>query len=1167
MFKNLILFILLLPLTCLGQLTISGKVLNAADKTPVANVSVFLSNTSTGNKTDVSGSFVLNNVKPGKYQLVVSIVGFETYNQAIIVNNSITLPDIEISPQAIVLSEVKVKAKHDPYRARNYDWFKNEFLGTSYIARECTILNPGILDLDYNDDTKVLTASSSDFLIIENAVLGYRVKYLLTNFTMNNTGDATRKVHYEGSVLFEDLQGSPGQARRWQGRRQEVYEGSEMHFLRSAFNNRISEDGFRVLRLASYTKPGSAKVLRQLVDSPLTKKDLVHTTDQYGIYSLGVGGDALHISYSKDHHFYKARLSNLNSVNNPDQTLLIFNKPQVLFDKNGGVLNPDDLSFNGAWGHNRVAELLPIDYEATKNDIIIPDVEELGSIAGKLKNFSARHIAEKVYLHFDKPYYAAGDTIYFKSYVTLGAEHRPSDLSGVLHVDLINTGNKIDQSIKLQLKDGVSWGDFALPDSLPEGHYRVRAYTQWMRNDGDVAYFEKSIPVGTINDNKIPENSPRNAVTTKAKPDLQFFPEGGQMITGITSKIAFKAVATDGLGADVRGVVIDEDNKEVTTFASVHNGMGYFDLTPMAGKTYKAKFTYADGTQLITDLPKADENGIALSINNDSIPKATVKIAATKSYYQLNKNKTFSLLIYSGGTANTVSIPLDSLIVTVDILKRRLHTGIATVTLFSPTNEPLCERLLFIQNYDQLIIALNSNKTAYNKREKTSMALAVKNRAGEKAEGHFSVSVVNESIVPADENTGHTILTDLLLTSDLKGNVEQPNYYFNNITTKTLADLDLVMLTNGYRRFKWKQVFADDNSPMAYQPEKGLEISGIAESVLGKPLANGTVSLIDKRNSTFISAITDNQGQFKFDNLDFTDTAKFILQAVNAKGNNNTRLVYNNETTSPNVIPVVINSANDALRQLSPYLESSRKKQKDEVNYGSIKGKMLQTVIIKDRRIENIPMSATRLVSPEFADQVIKPEDMAKGGLFSDRLEGALHGIKIIRGNGMIGAYAQIIGNPTPGFMLVVVDGVRTDGDLDELTGLEIEDVEVLKFFSSTSVYGKDGGAGVLVINTKSKLGIQAKDIASIGILPIYPKGYYKAREFYTPKYDHPNLTNNRPDLRSTIYWKPDVVTNADGNASFDYYNADTPGTYKITIEGIDNNGNLGVQVYRYTVE
>ncbi|MEP6610370.1 MAG: MG2 domain-containing protein, partial [Mucilaginibacter sp.] len=181
-------------------------------------------------------------------------------------------------------------------------------------------------------------------------------------------------------------------------------------------------------------------------------------------------------------------------------------------------------------------------YGQDKNNAVHP-------VVVKLKTFLATHLVEKAYLQFDKPFYAAGDTVYFKAYVTLGERHKLSNLSGVLRVDLINTNNKIDQSIKLQLTNGLAWGDFLLPDSLPKGNYRIRAYTQWMRNEGNAAIFERIIPVGSAEKEKIGESMPAGT-KINAKPDVQFFPEGGNLVSGIRSKIAFKAIGTNGRGID-----------------------------------------------------------------------------------------------------------------------------------------------------------------------------------------------------------------------------------------------------------------------------------------------------------------------------------------------------------------------------------------------------------------------------------------------------------------------------------------------------------------------------------------------------------------------------------------------------------------------------------------
>jgi hypothetical protein len=214
---------ILLSMCCFAQYTISGRVIGQADTKAVANASVFLSNATIGSLTDANGTFKLTNVKPGKYDLVVSIVGFDPYNQTIIINDiNIDLQTITIYPKTIGIGEVKIKAGagKDPDRSRYYEWFKGEFLGTSDLAKECKILNPELLDFSYDGANSLLNASSVDFLVIENNALGYRIKYLLKNFALNFAEDGTRAFSYSGSVLFEAMKGSPGQQKEWQRRRQ-----------------------------------------------------------------------------------------------------------------------------------------------------------------------------------------------------------------------------------------------------------------------------------------------------------------------------------------------------------------------------------------------------------------------------------------------------------------------------------------------------------------------------------------------------------------------------------------------------------------------------------------------------------------------------------------------------------------------------------------------------------------------------------------------------------------------------------------------------------------------------------------------------------------------------------------------------------------------------------
>jgi TonB-dependent SusC/RagA subfamily outer membrane receptor len=795
------------------------------------------------------------------------------------------------------------------------------------------------------------------------------------------------------------------------------------------------------------------------------------------------------------------------------------------------------------------------------------------AVASQLKKYLVNRPAEKAYLHFDKPYYAAGDTIYFKAYVTLGEKHEPSKLSGVLHVDLINAKNKIDQSIKLQLQDGVAWGDFTLPDSLPAGNYRVRAYTQWMRNEGEDAFFYQTIPIASIANNKIPESIVRQpAQIPNNKADIQFFPEGGSLTTGIRSKVAFKAIGNNGLGIDVKGTITDNENKEIAAFTSERLGMGYFHLTPLGGKTYQAKLIFADGTQNTIDLPKPETKGIVLTINNDSIPKASVTIAVNKAYYIENRNKDYSLLIYSGGIATTVPCKLDSTVITMDILKRRLHTGIATVTLFSPIGEPLCERLLFVQNYDQLNLDVKSDKVAYGKREKVSIKLNALDRAGIPSAGHFSVSVSDESKVPVDENNENTILTSLLLTSDLKGYVEQPNYYFIDTSEAARKNLDLVMLTHGYRRFEWRKVLNSEYLPIAYSPEKGLEISGQVKNLFGKPVAKGTITLLPSKGGPLVSSIADDKGLFRFSNLVFYDTTRFVLSAVNAKGKNSTKLAWFGDKPEPFIIPDRQNDINIQDRAMTAYLDNTKKERNEWINYGRGKGIMLKEVKIRDVKLDD-KYRTQSLAGAGHADQVMHADEIEKiGGMLTTSLNGRLRGVVFLGQPGSqipvltVGGMSGMGDNSIPG-MLLIVDGSQMPiENINYFSSNDVETVELLKY-ASTAIYGMDGGGGVIIITTKQGGGRNIKDIASIGILPIAPVGFYKAREFYSPKYETPDLYARRLDLRSTIYWQPEIQTDKNGSASFDYYSADGTGTYKMVVEGIDGNGNLGRRVYRYKVK
>jgi len=872
-------------------------------------------------------------------------------------------------------------------------------------------------------------------------------------------------------------------------------------------------------------------------------------------------------------------------------------------------------------------------------------------IAVQLDKWVSNNPPEKVYLQFDKPYYAVGDDIWFKAYITIGSHHQLSALSGTLDVELIDDRDSVKQHIKLPVTNGLTWGDFALPDTMAEGNYRIRAYTNWMRNAGEDYFFDKVISIvnastnkvftkanytyaskngqqqvsalinytdlngnpyakkevkyvvelgpktiakgkgitddqgnltvsftdtqpGALNTGRITTNLKLDAKgdpitkvipikTTSANVDVQFFPEGGNLVNSISTKIAFKAVGADGLGADIKGTVTDDQNNTITTFSSRHLGMGVFDIYPQAGKTYKAHITFADGSENTINLPAAVDKGYGLWINDDNPDSIKLKISTSHALLAENANDTLLLVAQSNGEIlYAAKSKPGSASFSAAIAKSRFPTGIVQFTLFSSAGEPLSERLIFVQNNDQLKLDVSSAKQTYSPREKVKINLNAKNGDSKPTEGSFSVAVVDETKVPENETDETTILSTILLTSDLRGYIEKPNYYFTNANANTQADLDVLMLTQGYHRFEWKQLLNDNFPPLVYQPEKTLQISGHVTTLGGKPVVHGKVTLLSTAGGMFyMDTVTDALGKFTFSNLVFRDSIKFVIQARTDKNHKNV------EIDLDNVAPQKVSQNKNAPDMqvsiydgLSAYLLSSKNLYSEQLKYGLGNHIIsLKEVVVRDKR-ESVLKNSSNLNGPGNADQVIMGDQLEGCSSFEMCLSGRLNFVYFRNG---------VPYSTRGGAMTVNVDGVFIP--VDELSSFNMSDVasvEVLRTGSMYSIYGSQAGPGGVILIT-SKRGNDGTLYSSPapGIITYGPRGYYKSRVFYSPQYDDPKTNIPVADLRSTIYWNPSLITAKDGNASFEYFNAGSKGTYRVVIEGIDNDGKIGRQVYHYEVK
>ena len=333
---------------------------NATDGKSIPNASVYLTNTTIGQKSNADGTFTLNILRTGQYDLVVTVIGYEGYRKTVMVNESVKLADIKMLPKTTIMKDVRIVGT-DPKRARKLRIFKEQFLGSSSIANQCKILNPELLDLRFTKGEKQLLAKTDDFLEIENVALGYKLKYLVSEFTLDEEAGT---VVYEGSVLFEEKDGTPSEKSRWQKNRLDVYFGSTTHFLRRVLANQVDVN-YLVRNFC--IKGIDLNLQNKFKYDTLHPRDYIHLTDQRGIYAMSYN-DQVDVYHYPSNHTRKMGAGLVGTIT--------FLEPNIYFDNNGIILNPKGVLFRNAWAKSRVAELLPIDYWPETEEKSLPgDVE------------------------------------------------------------------------------------------------------------------------------------------------------------------------------------------------------------------------------------------------------------------------------------------------------------------------------------------------------------------------------------------------------------------------------------------------------------------------------------------------------------------------------------------------------------------------------------------------------------------------------------------------------------------------------------------------------------------------------------------------------------------------------------------------------------------------
>jgi hypothetical protein len=597
--------------------------------------------------------------------------------------------------------------------------------------------------------------------------------------------------------------------------------------------------------------------------------------------------------------------------------------------------------------------------------------------------------------------------------------------------------------------------------------------------------------------------------------------------------------------------------------------MGYFQLIPEQGKTYQAKITYPDGSVNILKLPDALTDGYVLSVyNNLETDTILVRVNAGGSASK-KEGQVVSLVAQYGGVVQyAASITISKSTTSIPIPAKDFPSGILQIGLFSKEGSPLNERVVFLQRNDLMDLKVNSPKKEYGVREKVELDIDAKDASGKPLVGNFSVSVINEAVVPSDETTENTIISQLLLSSDIRGYIEKPNYYFYKPTDETKENLDVLMLTQGYRRFVWKDLMSGKQVPLMFKAEKLVtDITGRLATLGNKPVAGGKVTLVNNKLGLILDTESDNKGLFKFSNLLIAEGIDFMLQCRTLKNGKRLELQLDKVTqhdVTPNANIGDINTNIPAV--LKAAIENNIEQDLDLQKHGKA-GRVQQ--------LREVQISASKKmgfgnhINESQADEVFKPDSRRPCTTLKECLE-EMDNTRISFTLNKGGLW-QLKGN----YVTLIDDVLIEPEDYQELLLSDVSDIRKIYFSYQSRVmsarllasymarFDPKDLPSVMAIYTKSGNFRKKYDPS---VVYYSPKGFSAVKEFYAPKYDNPAASNQGADLRSTIYWNPAILTGNDGKAKLNYFNSDNRGVYRITIEGINADGLLGRQVYRYTV-
>ena len=764
-----------------------------------------------------------------------------------------------------------------------------------------------------------------------------------------------------------------------------------------------------------------------------------------------------------------------------------------------------------------------------------------------LNTAETKYLQEKIYIQTDKNAYSSGETIWFKTYIA--ADNLPFAISKTVFAELINDKGTVLQRkmMPVILSGGAS--DFVIPDSMPDTRLFIRAYTTWMLNFDSSLLSVKPL-------NIIPKKATVKKTAIVPAYSLVFFPEGGDLIESLESHVAFKATDQEGTPVFIKGDILNNKNKVIASFTAIHDGMGIFPLQPLAGETYKALWKDKLGKLHETPLPAAKKEGVVLAASfpenklhftltrPDSAAPAFTKFTVV---VQMQQRLMYSALI-NMAKKTTVTAP---------IVTDSMPDGVLQITVFNAAMVPVAERLVFVNNNNYSFITdLHLVEKNIVKRGRNVIQVDV----GGSLLSNLSVAVTDADINPVSKNE-ENIFTQLLLSSDLKGYVYNPAYYFSADEDSVKQHLDLVMMTNGWRRFKWQDLLAEKWPTLNYLPENYLAVSGKViglsrSAYYGRDL-NGILKTKNGKPSFFTMPLGE-KGDFEQSGLYFFDTAKLYYQFSNDKDKNLTSSASFNFKSSFLKAPLLSKNllgnmylpdkTDSSILAKTGNLAALRRTQEA----AAVKVQLMDEVKIKTKSKTPKQKLEEEYTSGFFGGGdgysfAVGDDPLARSstGVLA-YLQGKVAGLQITTtGDGS----ATWRGSPTTFFLN------ETQSDLSMLQSISMADVALIKVFRPPFMGAIGGGAGgAIAIYTKK--GGDNSSFTGLPSVTLY--GYSVIREFYSPDYSANNTDPLAKDFRTTLFWSPNIFIDKNvRRITLPFYNSDNCKRLRVIVEGLNELGQL----------